>query len=308
MMLFFRNKVLPLPVIQLLLKTFTKWQQDQCLEMGAALAYYALFSLFPILLVIASVLGFLLGPDTNVVQTVLVFAQNALPPEAFGIVQDTLRQLNQQSVQAGILGFLLTFFAASSVFTALDRSVDKIWKADAAESTVSGLMARTTALIGQKLFAFGLVMSSACLLLLSLLSNIALRILMQVIRNMDRTITLFNFNDVLIARGLQLASSFLLLAFAVLLLLRFLPSTYTPWKDLWPSAILTTLLLQGLQQLVSHNMIHIGERYQSYGAIGGVMILMLWIYFTCQIFFLGCEFAYVYAHLFGSRRHHDFEL
>lgn len=131
---------------------------------------------------------------------------------------------------------------------------------------------------------------------------------MQIITKMDRTISIFELNDLLIARVLQISSSFLVVALAVLLLLRFLPSTPTRWNDLWPSALLTTSLLLGLQQMVSHNIIQIGAQYNSYGVIGGVMILMLWIYFTCQIFFLGCEFSYVYAHLFGSRRHRQLEL
>lgn len=308
MMPFLRNQVLPSRVAQLFIKTFKKWQKDECLEMGAALSYYALFSLFPIVLVIASILGFLLGPDTNVFQKILNFTQNSLPPEAFRTVEATLLQLNKQSVGAGIVGFFLSFLAASSVFGALDRSVDKIWKAAQTSSGSGSFRSTTLAFLGKKLFAFGLVMSTSLLLLLSLISNIAIRIVLDVIRNMNRSITFIDIDSLLIARFLQIGSSFLLVALAVLLLLRFLPSTHTPWKDLWPGAIFTTLLLLGLQQLVSRNIIQIGGQYQSYGAIGGVMILMLWIYFTCQIFFLGCVMSYVYAHLFGSRRHQELHI
>ena len=277
--------------------------------MGAALSYYALFSLFPIALVIAGVLGFLLGPDTNVARQILNFTQDSLPPEAFGIVEDTLLRLNRQSVGAGLVGFGLSFFAASSVFSALDRSVDRIWKAEVSASPESTtLKDNAVAFLLKKLFAFALVMSTSILLLLSLLSNIAIRVVISIIDNMNRTITLVDIDSLLIARLLQVSSSFLLVALAVLLLLRFLPSTRTPWKDIWPGALFTTLLLLSLQQLVSRNIIRIGGQYQSYGAIGGVMILMLWIYFTCQIFFLGCVMSYVYAHLFGSRRNHDFLL
>jgi membrane protein len=131
---------------------------------------------------------------------------------------------------------------------------------------------------------------------------------LQIIMQLDRSIDFLNLDNLIIARGLQMSSSVLTLSLAVLLLLRFLPSTRTPWKDIWPGALLTAGLLLGLQQLVSNSVIQIGGQYQSYGVIGGVMILLLWIYFTCQIFFLGCEFAYIYAHLFGSRRHHSLEL
>ncbi|MDJ0596246.1 MAG: YihY/virulence factor BrkB family protein [Pleurocapsa sp. MO_226.B13] len=303
-----KTKLLPRRATQLLLQTFAKWQQDRCLEMGAALSYYALFSLFPIFLVVTSILGFLLGPETDVFNQILKFARDFLPPESFAIVEDTMVQLNQGSVQAGIVGFLLLFLAASSVFGALDRSVDKIWKATKDEVESDSLWSTAISFVGKKLIAFGLVISTAAFLLLSLLSNIVIRIVMQIITKMDRTIAIFELNDLLIARVLQISSSFLVVALAVLLLLRFLPSTPTRWNDLWPSALLTTSLLLGLQQMVSHNIIQIGAQYNSYGVIGGVMILMLWIYFTCQIFFLGCEFSYVYAHLFGSRRHRQLEL
>ena len=306
MLPFLKNQVLPSRGAQLFIQTGLKWQKDKCLEMGAALSYYALFSLFPIALVIAGVLGFFLGPDTNAAQKILTFTQDSLPPEAFGIVQDTLLRLNRQSVGAGIVGFGVSFFAASSVFTALDRSVDRIWKAEEpdTEETLT-LKANAIALLGKRLVAFGLVISTSLLLFLSLLSNIAIRVVIDIIDSMDRTLSFVQVDSLLIAKALQIGSSFLLVALAVLLLFRFLPSTPTPWKDLWPGTLLTTVLLLGLQQSVSRNIIHIGGQYQSYGAIGGVMILMLWIYLTCQIFFFGCVMSYVYAHLFGSRRNHD---
>ncbi|MGF1458559.1 MAG: YihY/virulence factor BrkB family protein [Leptolyngbyaceae cyanobacterium] len=305
---FFNSKVLPHKGVQLLVKTGLKWQKDKCLEMGAALSYYALFSLFPIALVIASVLGFLLGPETDVAQKILNFTQDSFPPEAFGIVQDTLLNLNQQSIGAGIIGFGLSFFAASSVFSALDRSVDRIWKAEVTDSESTSLMSSTASILLKKLVAFALVMSTSMLLLLSLLANLAIRTVIGVIENMDRTITFVQVDSLLIAKTLQIGSSFLLVAVAVLLLFRFLPSTVTPWKDLWLGTLFTTALLIGLQQLVSRNVVHIGGQYQSYGAIGGVMILLLWIYLTCQVFFLGCVMSYIYAHLYGSRRHQDLVL
>ena len=309
MLPFLKNQVLPSRGAQLIIQTGLKWQKDKCLEMGAALSYYALFSLFPIALVIASILGFLLGPETDTAQKILTFTQDSLPSEAFSIIEDTLLRLNRQSVGAGIVGFSVSFFAASSVFSALDRSVDRIWKAEEPDTDESmTLPANAWAFVVKKLFAFGLVMSTAMLLLLSLLSNIVIRVVLQVIHNMDRTVTFINIDGLFIARLLQVGSSFLLVALAVLLLFRFLPSTPTPWKDLWLGTLLTTGLLISLQQLVSRNIIHIGGQYQSYGAIGGVMILMLWIYLTCQIFFLGCAMSYVYAHLFGSRRNHDLML
>jgi membrane protein len=305
---YFRYTLLPSKPIKLITQTILKWQKDKCLEMGAALAYYALFSLFPILLVLLSVVGFLLGPETDTFAQIMRFVEGTLPPEALDIVRDTLLQLNQRSVRAGVAGFVLLFFTASSVFGALDRSVDRIWKAEEIDTNGSGIQATAIAFVMKKLFAFGLVLSTAALITLSLLSNIVIRVVLGIVMQLNESIDFLQLNNLLIARALQMGSSVLTLSLAVLLLLRFLPSTPTPWKDIWPGALLTAGLLLGLQQLVSNSVIEIGGQYQSYGVIGGVMILLLWIYLTCQIFFLGCEFAYVYSHLFGSRRQHPLEL
>ena len=305
---FFKTKILPLRFTQLLIKTVLKCQKDQCFEMGAALSYYALFSLFPILLVIASILGFLLGPDTDIFSLIIAFIEEYLPSEAVGIVKETLLQLNNQSITAGVIGSSLILLTASNFFGALKRSVNKIWKVDHHQRKSNSFLSATLSFLSKKLVAFLLVISSAIMLLLSLASHIAICIAMKVVDQVEQNLEIFQFNHWLIATVLQLSSSFLLLALAILLLMRFLPSIFIPWKNLWPSALLTTILLVGLQQLVSNNVVHIGAQYYSYGVIGSVMILLLWIYLICQIFLFGCELAYVYAHLFGSRRHHKFEL
>ena len=308
MLNYVKNSLLPSKPVKLVFQTVLKWQKDKCLEMGAALAYYALFSLFPILLVLLSVVGVLLGPDTDSFAQIIDFVEGTLPPEALDIVKDTLLQLNQRSLRAGVVGFVLLFFTASSVFGALDRSVDRIWKAEEIADEQAGIRSTAIAFLVKKLFAFGLVLSTAALLFISLLSNILIRVVLAVVMQLSDSVSFLQLDQLLIARALQTGSSVLTLSLAVLLLLRFLPSTRTPWRDIWPGALLTAGLLLALQQLVSNSVIEIGGQYQSYGVIGGVMILLLWIYFTCQIFFLGCEFAYVYAHLFGSRRHHPLEL
>jgi membrane protein len=305
---FVRHTLLPSKPARLIIQTVLKWQKDKCLEMGAALAYYALFSLFPILLVLLSVLGFLLGPDTDVFGQILAFVEASLPPEAVTTVEETLLQLNDRSVGAGVVGFVLVFFTASGVFGALNRSIDQIWKAEEPAQRGGSLQSTAMSFVVKKLFAFGLVLSTAALLLLTLLANIVIRVVLQVVQQLNNSIAFLQLDNLLIAKALQIGSSVFLLSLTMLLLLRFLPSTSTPWKDIWPGALLTAALLLGLQQLVSNSVIQIGGQYQSYGVIGGVMILLLWIYFTCQIFFLGCEFAYVYAHLFGSRRHQAMEL
>jgi membrane protein len=88
-----------------------------------------------------------------------------------------------------------------------------------------------------------------------------------------------------------------MIATVIMALFKVLPSCRIAWQSIWLGALLTTLLLMLLQNFVSNGIIRIGESFQAYGVIGNVMVLLLWIYLIFQIFFLGCEFSYVYTQL-----------
>ncbi|MBE9171167.1 YihY/virulence factor BrkB family protein, partial [Pleurocapsales cyanobacterium LEGE 06147] len=123
------------------------------------------------------------------------------------------------------------------------------------------------------------------------------------VERFQETFSFIQLDELQLTKGLQVGSSFLILALAACILFKILPSVYVSWLDVCLGALLTALLLVVLKEFVSNSVISIGSRFLSYGVIGSVMILLLWIYLTCQIFLIGCEFSYIYAHLFGSRRH-----
>ncbi len=290
------------PWTKLLVRTFLKWQRDGCLEMGAALAYYALFSMFPIILVILSVIGFWLGPQSDAYDQILLFAGEALPPDAFRIVEITLIEFHQKSTEASIIGFLVLLFTASSFFNALSHAFDKIWHVHPAAQEHRhwfGIMLR---LVWKRILAFLLVVGSALLILLSLLAQIAIDILLAILERVSAYSDLMALDRVALLPPLQWGASFVLLIAVVMILFRVLPTTRVTWHDVGLGGILTASLLVLLQQLISNSIISLGSRFQSYGLVGSVMVLLLWIYLTSQIFFLGGEFTYVYAHMFGSRR------
>ena len=153
-----------------------------------------------------------------------------------------------------------------------------------------------------RLFAFLLVLGTALLLLASLVSNILIKTILALLSSFHEFFTYIQVDELQLTKWLQLSSSFLILAIALCILFKILPFVYVGWRDVWLAALLTTTLLVGLQQLVSNSVISIGSHFLSYGVIGSVMILMLWIFLTCQIFLFGCVFSYIYAHMFGSRR------
>lgn len=308
-----------------------RWQQAECLEMGASLSYYALFSLFPIFLVIWSIVariapavvcnvGFsnLLSsffvrasqaietycsrvPDPS--QALLELARTSIPSEeAYKIVEATFTQLQQDSTSAGIIGFVLLFFSASNVFAALDRSVQKIWRLHKQRQGKQNFVSTVLQFLLNKILAFALVLGTAALIIISFLSKIAIGVLDKLLKGVDSKISFIQIDDLGLISGIQFGATILTFMIVVMILFKVLPSTRITWRDVLPGSFLTVMFFMLLQNLVSNSIISIGSRFKSYGVIGGVMVLMFWIYLTCQIFFMGNALTYVYTHLYGSRR------
>ncbi|GAB4243716.1 MAG: YihY/virulence factor BrkB family protein [Elainellaceae cyanobacterium] len=288
-------------VARLLLHTFLKWQQDECLEMGAALAYYALFSLFPLILVMLSIFGLVVGPSTYAYEQLLLFAQINLPESAYAIVSNTLNQLNQSSARAGITGFVILLITASGFFGALNRSFEKIWRTQPHQPK-RNVRAIAQNLVLRRLFAFSLVLGAVLLLFVSLLSNLVVGVVLENLKKFSASVPFIAIDDILLVSSVETLVAFLLLTLVVTTLFKILPSVWVTWRDVWLGGLITSMLLMLSHQLVGNSIISLGNRFQSYGVLGGVMVLLLWIYVISQIFFLGGELTYAYARLFGSRR------
>ncbi|MFZ4639891.1 MAG: YihY/virulence factor BrkB family protein [Nodosilinea sp.] len=282
--------------------TLLKWQQDDCLEMGAALAYYGVFSLFPILLVMLSIAGLLMGPDTAAFNTVVNMARQSLPPDAFGVVETTLVHFHTGSRGAGILGFTILFFAASGFFGALSRAFDKIWRVDPHHYFATGVGAIAFNFIWRRFLSFLLVIGSAGLVFLSLLSTISVDSLLPWLEKLNSLGLFTPIDRMQLLPWMRLVSSFVILNLVVMVLYKILPRTRIAWGDIWLGAFFTASLWLILQQLISNSVIGLGSHFRSYGVLSGFMVLMLWIYLTSQVFFLGGQLTYVYAHLLGSRK------
>ncbi|MGD1907464.1 MAG: YihY/virulence factor BrkB family protein [Leptolyngbyaceae cyanobacterium] len=288
------------PVI-LLVQTVLKWQRDDCWEMGAALSYYALFSLFPIFLVVLSVFGAFIGPTSQVHEQVLQFSQSSLPPEAHTLVDRTLTHLNRNSVSAGIVSFLLVFFTASGVFGALTRAMNKIWHVHLTDTNGSGVQSAVATFLRNRILAFLLVFSSAALMVVSLVSKIVIEVILDLLLDLGNVVWFIQLDDLLLLRTLQGLTTYLILSAVLMVLFKVLPKTRIAWRDVWLGGFASTGLFMLLQHLVSNSIIQMGGQFRSYGVSGSVMILMLWIFLTFQILLLGSEMTYVYAHLCGSR-------
>ncbi|WP_019501451.1 YihY/virulence factor BrkB family protein [Pseudanabaena sp. PCC 6802] len=295
---YFRDRILPTKPVQLLIQTGLKWHQDDCSSMAAALSYYALFSLFPILLVLLSILGQWIEPGSATFELIRKNVESSLPAEVYKTIEGTIAALRESRTGAGIIGFGLLLYSASTVFAALNNFVQKIWRVSGQDSIRGTVISFAL----NQLLSFLLVFGTTSLLFASLISDIAIQCVLKLVATFRETFAFVHVDELEVTRGLQVGSSLSILAIACCILFKILPSTRAAWQDTWLGALLSAGLLVGLLRLAGDSIISIGGHYLSYGVIGGAMILLLWLYLTCQIFLFGCEFSYTYAHLFGSRR------
>jgi membrane protein len=300
---FLRSRVLPLRPVQLVIQTGLKWDRDNCTGMAAALSYYALFSLFPLLLVILSIVGALIGPETEVFAYIQKLIVRDLPPAVQEVVVGTIVALSENSVGAGIVGFSLLFFTASTLFAILRQSVNKIWESPARISEAGSIPRMVLFFILNKLVAYLLVLATALLLLVSFVANVLIRAVIELVNRFQENVAFIQqVDELLLTRWLQASSSIVILSVTLCVLFKLLPTVRPLWRDVWLGSILTAVMLVGLQQLAIGGVVSVFSKFLSYGAIGSVMILLLWIFMACQIVFVGCEFSYVYARLYGSLR------
>lgn len=280
-------------VFPLLKETVSEFQRDECLRMGASLAYYALFSLFPLLLVVLSVVGAVVGPGSGVRAEILNYTAQATGSEqVVNLIDDTLKSLNENSTGAGVIGFITLLMSASVVFGALDQSFNRIWDLEVQQAQQEGLVSRGLTMAYKKVLSFLLILGVAALLLVLMFAGTAITVVSNFVGDFPGGALLWQ----LVHFGVGLV----ILTLVMMVLFKFLPDTRVAWGDVWLGALMSAILFVIFQKLVG---LYIGGRdFQSYGVVGGVMALLLWIYLTSQVLFLGGEFTQVYAHMYGSYR------
>jgi membrane protein len=284
-------------ILPLLNETYSEFQADEASTLGAALAYYALFSLFPLLLLLIAGLGYVLqywDQAINVQDEILAAAGRNFSPQLSDALEEILGGIKDNAGGATVIGLITLLIGASSVFQQLDLSFNKIWKAPTPQQP-AGLVASVLQMIKTKLFSFGMVLAVGFLLLVS----IALTGVTQLL--LDR------FQQVPLIGGVAgfligLVVSVLLNTFVFALLFKFLPSARVRWGDVWLGAFVTAVLWEIGKNVLALYIGRSGQSWSAYGLVGTVLILMTWIYFSSQILFLGAEFTEVYARRHGSRK------
>jgi membrane protein len=271
-------------------QVWTAWHADYAASMGAALAYYTMFSLAPLLLIVISVAGLVFGEAAarGEIQNQL---DGLMGPHSASAVQDLLASVHQpaKSVAATLLGVALLLIGAASVFGELQDALDRIWRVPSPAGSGNGWLA----LLRSRLLSFGMILALGFLLTVSLVVSALLAALGHTLE------PLFEGWQTVVALGNALGG-FLLAALVFALIFKVMPRVQVLWRDVWVGALFTALLFALGKSLIG---LYIGRSgvASGFGAAGSLVVILLWVYWSAQILLIGAEFTWVYANLFGSR-------
>lgn len=265
------------------------WLDDFAPSMGAAISYYTLFSLAPMLIISIAVAGFFFGAEAARGE---IFGQlrGLLGEEGAAAIQGLLKSANEptEGVIATLIGFVMLVVGATTVFAELQSDLDRIWRSPAVKSG-GGIWF----LIRTRLLSFGMVLGMGFLILVSLIMSAMVAALGKwwggYFGGWETLLQVVNF-----------VVSFALITVSFAAIYKFMPRVKIAWRDVWIGALVTALLFSIGKFLIG---LYIGKTgvASTFGAAGSLVVVMLWVYFSAQIFLLGAEFTWVYAHQHGSK-------
>jgi len=272
-----------------LIKQIAKsWSEDYVPSMGAALAYYTMFSLAPLLLIVVSVSGLIFGEDAarGEIQAQL---QGLMGAQGAGAVQGLLANVRHpaEGLTATAIGLLLLLVGATTVFTELQDALDRIWRVPG-----NALKSGWFTLVRARLMAFGMILAVGFLLVVSLVTS---AVIAAVGRRLD---PIFGGWQAAVQLG-NAIGGFLLVAFMFGLIYKVMPRQRVRVADVWLGALLAALLFTGGKYVIGAYISSSGVA-SGFGAAGSLVVVLVWVYFSAQILLLGAEFTCVYTRTFGS--------
>ncbi len=275
---------------QLVKSAGAAWVDDYAASMGAAISYYTVFSLAPLLLIVISVAGLVFGDEAVRGE---LFGQLAglMGDDAAKAIQDMLAGVSKPSsgIIGTVVGVLVLLIGATTVFGELQDALDRIWRAPERPKG-AGLWG----LIRARLLSFGMILCLAFLLVVSLVMGAVIAALGKWWG------PLFGGWEVL-AQVVNLAVGFGLTTVIFAVIYKMMPRVDIQWHDVWIGALVTAALFTIGKFLIG---LYIGKSgvASGFGAAGSIVIIFIWVYYSAQIFLLGAEFTWVYAQTMGSRR------
>ena len=267
---------------QIFLAAANAWMDDYAPSMGAALSYYTLFSLAPLLVLIIAIAGMVFGQEAAQ-GAIIAQLQGIMGEEGATAVQGLLQAAREPStgMVASIVGGFLLLLGATAIFAELQTDLDRIWEVPA-KAKPSGLWGW----LRSRVLSFGLVLGLAFMLMLSLVVSAALAATSEWLGG--------GAAESVLANVLNFAASFALFTVLFAMIYKLMPTAKISWHDVWMGGAVTALLFNVGKSLIG---IYLAKSSvdSGFGAAGSFVILVAWFYYSAQIFLFGAEYTWVYA-------------
>lgn len=274
-------------VLSLLKQTFTEWQEDKAPTLAAALAYYTVFSLAPLLIIVIAIAGLVFGADAAQGQIVGQL-QSLIGKDGAETVQELIVKASEpkSGMIATLVGIATLLWGASNVFTNLKEALNTIWNVSPPPGR--GIWG----FFQDRILSFAMILGIGFLLLVSLVISALLAAVSYWLNGLLHL-------PVGIWQIVDFAISFGVVTLLFALIYKLLPDVNLAWNDVWIGAAITSVLFTIGKSLIG---IYLGGSgvASTYGAAGSFVIILLWINYSAQILFLGAEFTQVWANRYGS--------
>lgn len=274
--------------VKLLSKTFSSWNDKDPFRQSAVIAYYAIFSIPGLLVLIISVAGYFFGNET-VNNNILEQISSTMGSETSKQISQILIKSTQSksTVWGSIIGVIILLVGSTAVFVELQKSLNLIWRVEVAPQ--NGFFT----ILKARLFSFGLILAIAFLLLISLVVSTALSSMADWVKEYtdDSTIVFFNI--------INFIFSFAVISMLFALMFKILPDAKIKWKHVWLGAIVTGILFT-IGKTILAFYFSTADPASIYGVAGSVVIILLWVSYSSMILFFGAEFTAIYAKFYSG--------
>jgi membrane protein len=273
----------------------TAWIEDGATSMGAALAYYTLFAIAPLLLISISLAGLLFGEEAARGE-VIGQLSSLVGEQSARTIESMLASLNRP--EAGIAGALVggvtLLIGATTVFAELQSALDRIWRAPALVPSGTSTLSAIWDWLRTRLLSLGMILGIGFLLLVSLVASAALSAVGKWVQGWSAPMAA-------VAQVANEVFTFLFVTAVFVMIYKWMPRVRVAWRDVWFGAVVTAVLFTLGKGLIG---LYIGRSgvASAFGAAASLVVLLVWVYWSAQIFLLGAEFTWVFAHRHGSMR------
>lgn len=274
---------------KLLKTTFKEWNEKDPFRQSAVIAYYAIFSIPGLLVLIITIAGYFFGNDT-VNKNLMAQLSGTLGADTAAQINDMLTKANQSqsTIVSSIIGVVILLIGATGVFVELQKTLNLIWKVKAVAQ--NGILAFFKA----RVFSFGLILAIAFLLIISLVISTALVAISNWIKIDTSKFIIVVFTII------NFILSLAVISFLFALMFKILPDAKIKWQHVWLGSIVTGLLFTLGKSVLAF---YFGKAQPAsvYGAAGSVILILLWVSYSSMIMFFGAEFTAAYANLYSGK-------